>query len=1121
MTLSTGSRLGPYEILSPIGAGGMGEVYRARDTRLGREVAIKVLPASLSSDPDRLRRFEQEGKAASLLNHPNITAVYDVGQHDGAPYVVQELLEGETLRERLSGGPIGQRKAIEYALQIAHGLAAAHEKGIVHRDLKPENLFVTREGHAKILDFGLAKSVSPASVEAGHSAVDTAGVTKSGIMLGTTGYMSPEQVRGAPVDHRSDIFSFGAILYEMLSGERAFQRHSDIETLMAILKEEPPQLERPGRFVTPELADIVGHCLEKSPAARFQSARDLAFALRGADRGGNLASSVSRSGVAAERQDAIEPASQGERLHPSAPSAPGFKKKERRFPRLVALVLIAVAAAGGAVFLWRGRPRLPSAAHAATDRGRRSVAVLGFQNLSGREQDAWLSTALSEMVSAEATAGGRVRTIEGEDVARMKADLGLAPTSSLSAESLSKVRNRSGADDVVVGSYLLLGSSPDGQIRLDIRVQDTRTGETVATITQVGDEPRLFDLVSRVGGTLREGLGEPRLSDEQSAAVRAALPVNPRAARLYAEGLEKLRSYDATAARDLLTEAVEAEPSSPLAHSALEQAWSQLGYDQRAVDEAQRAFDMSAGLPREQRLAIEARLAQAQKKWDEATGLYQTLRKAFPDELEYGLRVAQIQVAGGHAKDALQTVGSLRRLPLPLGEDPRIDLAEADGAGALSDYPRQRAAAVRAATKAQRLGARMILAQARIEEGSATESLEDYSSARPKYEEAKALYQQAGDRRGEASALRHLGGVRLGAGDNAAARVIYKQAWNSFREIGDRRGEAAALTDIVNLDWIQAGNLPLVASELEQIKTLYQEIGDQAGIAWALNGMGTVAWDQGDLSRSMDLHRQALAICRKIGKQDWEAWSLECVGDVFHSQGDLPAAQRTYNEAIAIRKKVQDASGTARTLNALSGLLLDMGHFEAARAAAQEAMAIQSRLGENETRAETALSLADVLIETGHAEEAAGLAREASTQFEKSRETGNEALAQGNLVRALLALGRNGEAQEAATRTRRLLRGAEQNEGLPAEIACARADAVAGRANQARKEIEAILQKATRIGWVNFQLDARFAQAEIDLNSGDAVRGRTELQTLARDASAKGFGLIARKARWLLGIRAS
>ncbi|MEP6995917.1 MAG: serine/threonine-protein kinase, partial [Acidobacteriota bacterium] len=216
MTLTVGSKLGPYEILGPIGAGGMGEVYRARDPRLNREVAIKVLPASFSQDADRLRRFEQEAKAAGVLNHPNITAVYDIGSHDGAPYVVQELLEGETLRAELAGGRFSPRKAIDSARQMAEGLAAAHEKGIVHRDLKPENVFVTRDGRVKILDFGLAKLThQEEGAPATNLPTATAG-TEPGVVLGTLGYMSPEQVRGKPADARSDIFSFGAILYEML-----------------------------------------------------------------------------------------------------------------------------------------------------------------------------------------------------------------------------------------------------------------------------------------------------------------------------------------------------------------------------------------------------------------------------------------------------------------------------------------------------------------------------------------------------------------------------------------------------------------------------------------------------------------------------------------------------------------------------------------------------------------------------------------------------------------------------------------------------------------------------------------------------------------------------------------
>src|SRR5262249_4335647 len=276
MSLAAGTRLGPYEILAPLGAGGMGEVYHARDPRLGRDVAIKVLPASFSQDADRLKRFEQEARSAGVLNHPNVTIVYDIGQHEGVPYVVQELLEGQTLRAELSSGRFSPRKAIDYAIQIAHGLAAAHEKGIVHRDLKPENLFVTREGRVKILDFGLAKLTQ---VEGFASASKLPTATEPGVMMGTVGYMSPEQIKTEPVDTRSDIFALGVILYEMLSGQRPFKGDSAGETMAAILKEEPPDLSVTNQSISSGLERLVRHCLEKNSERRVQSARDLAYDL--------------------------------------------------------------------------------------------------------------------------------------------------------------------------------------------------------------------------------------------------------------------------------------------------------------------------------------------------------------------------------------------------------------------------------------------------------------------------------------------------------------------------------------------------------------------------------------------------------------------------------------------------------------------------------------------------------------------------------------------------------------------------------------------------------------------------------------------------------------------------
>jgi Tol biopolymer transport system component len=323
MALSSGARLGPYEILEPLGAGGMGEVYRARDTRLGREVAVKVLPAALSVDTSRLQRFEQEARLAGSLNHPNVLTVYDVGSHEGAPYLVTELLEGRSLHEVLASGPLPTRKAIEYAQQIAHGLAAAHAREIVHRDLKPANVFVTRDGRVKILDFGLAKLTQLDQRPCEDSAVPTQ--TAEGRIVGTVGYMAPEQVRGQAVDARSDIFAFGAVLYEMLTGARAFRGETTADVLTAILAKDPEELSRPGRVVPASLDRIVRRCLEKDPEERFQSARDVGFALE------------AESGT-------------------SRPEQEGVAAAPRRRPRLLtALIGLALLMVGVAVGLLGGR----------------------------------------------------------------------------------------------------------------------------------------------------------------------------------------------------------------------------------------------------------------------------------------------------------------------------------------------------------------------------------------------------------------------------------------------------------------------------------------------------------------------------------------------------------------------------------------------------------------------------------------------------------------------------------------------------------------------------------------------------------------------------------------------
>ncbi len=370
MTISPGTRLGPYEVLAPLGAGGMGEVYRARDTRLSRDVAIKVVHPGLASDPDRLSRFEKEARAAAQLDHPNVLVVHDVGSHEGSPFIVSELLQGESLREKL-GTPLLPKKAVDYAIQIAHGLAAAHEKGIVHRDIKPENVFVTKDGHVKILDFGVAKLIPSFEASGVDTETPTATATQAGTAVGTVAYMSPDQVRGQPVDARSDLFSLGVVLYEMLSGKRPFQRDTPADTMSAILREDPPSLAGTTPAIPPALQEIVSQCLEKQPADRFSSAHDLALAL----------------------QAAGSPKEEGSKVPAAADRRPAVPAPRQRFA-LLALAGIAVLAVLGALAL-RHKAAGPSAQPARPLR----IVVLPFENL-GSPDDAYFAGGMTEEITS-------------------------------------------------------------------------------------------------------------------------------------------------------------------------------------------------------------------------------------------------------------------------------------------------------------------------------------------------------------------------------------------------------------------------------------------------------------------------------------------------------------------------------------------------------------------------------------------------------------------------------------------------------------------------------------------------------------------------------------------------
>jgi serine/threonine-protein kinase len=491
MALTAGTRLGPYEILSALGAGGMGEVYRARDTRLGREVAIKVLPAGVSSDPDRLRRFEQEARAASALNHPNILTIYDVGTHSGSPYVVSELLDGGTLRERISGAALPARRVIDYGLQIAHGLGAAHEKGIVHRDLKPENLFVTKDERVKILDFGLAKLTQPerAGEPATKAPTQTAG-TEPGVVMGTVGYMSPEQVRGVSVDHRSDIFSFGAILYEMLTGRRAFRGDSAADTMSAILREEPPPAGT-NREIPPSLERTVRHCLEKSPQARFQAARDVAFAIEEAS---GAPGSAASAGAA----------------------APAGRRRVARFAAIGAFLAAVIVIAALAV-----RPLRERLFRGAASGPIQSIAVLPLENFSHDPEQEYFADGMTEELITNLAQIGSLRVISRTSAMAYKGTKKRVP----------EIGRELNVDAVLEGSVQRAGQ----RVRITAQLVRVATDQHLWARSYERDLKDVLGLQSDVAQAVAREV-RAAVTPEERARLARARPVDPEVHELYLQG---------------------------------------------------------------------------------------------------------------------------------------------------------------------------------------------------------------------------------------------------------------------------------------------------------------------------------------------------------------------------------------------------------------------------------------------------------------------------------------------------------------------------------------------------------------------------------------------------------
>ena len=1084
-----GQTLGHYRIVEKIGAGGMGEVYRAHDEQLERDVALKVLPAGTLTNDSTRKQFRKEALALAKLNHPNIETVFEFSSSAGVDFLAMELIPGHTLSEKLKNGPLEEREIVRLGLQVAAGLAAAHQQGIVHRDLKPGNLMITPEGRLKILDFGLARLMRD-TVEPDVTRSIT---QETGVISGTIPYMPPEQLRGEKTDARADIYSTGAVLYDMATGKHAFPNTQQTRLIDSILHETPsaPRVSNPR--ISPGLESIIQKAMEKDPASRFQSAGELIGVLEGLSLGVSL---------------------------PVTPLRP----KVRRRPLFIAggavlgaLALIALVLglnlAGLRDRLWR---------HHATEKGgesveeeaihaRRSIAVFGFKNLAAKTEVAWLSPAISEMLATELAAGGALRIVPGEIIERAKTDLSLPDTDTLSIETLSRLGKNLDADLVVLGSYVALSA---GKLRLDLRLQQVVSGDILLADAETGDENNLFDLVSRAGAKLRAKCGVGSVSTDERSEVKASFPSNSEAARLYAEGLSKLRSFDALSARDLLQKAVTADPNFALAHSALAEAWLVLGYDEKARQNAKSAFELSSNLSREDRLLIQARYREASKDWSDAVDSYRTLYGFFPDNLEYGILLAKAQTNAGHGKEALTTIDSLRRLPPPVGLDPRIDLAAAETSKLLGDFGKQLAFASKAGATATSNGSRLLQARALYLQSSALQSMGKSKDAMAAEEKTRNIYATTGDRKGLASTLEVKAGLLADEGDLLGAIDAYRQGLSIVREIGNKKGEASALNNLA-LVYSQQGNVMNVERSYKEAFALFNEIGDKKNESLTLINIGGVLKDRGELAEARRTYEQALGIFREINDKDGISLSQSALGtvldaqgdflsakkmlevsidldlqnrenagpspdklldlaDILQHQGDLAGASKKYMDALGLAKSSGDKSNAAYAMSGLGDLSLIAADFSAAKRNYDEALALRNEIGETQTIRTTHLALTKLMLEEGQTDEAVAAARSIRNDLREAKMTEDQILATCLLARALLTQGKPAEAQKELSSVSAHA-SKEQSLGPRMEfsIVSAMTLAASGKASGAKGSLKRVIAETTKAGFVQYQLEAQ------------------------------------------------
>jgi eukaryotic-like serine/threonine-protein kinase len=742
---------------------------------------------------------------------------------------------------------------------------------------------------------------------------------------------------------------------------------------------------------------------------------------------------------------------------------------------------------------------------------RRSVAVMGFTNVSGNVRDAWLSTAFAEMLATELAAGDQLRTVAAEDVTRAKLELSLVNEDSYAVHTLNKIHKDLGCDYVVAGSYLAIGQAGGERVRLDARVQDAVTGDTIASFAIVGSQSDLFDLVSHAGEQLRARLGVGALTSTEVEEVKLALPSNAEAARLYSDGLAKLRLYDDVAAGDLLEEVIRLQPEYSPAYSALATAWSDLGYDAKAAVAARKAMDLAQNLPQQARLQTEARYHEMNGDWTQAIEVYSRLQRSYPDNLDYSLNLAAAQDAMGKNAEAAATLAAVRKSPSPERDDPRIDITEARIAGNLGDYKREQTYADSAARKAESNRAGLLLARAKLIEGLALFFLGDLSSAVDADAEAQRMFAESGDLGRSAVAAMNIGGVLATQGDIIGAKHSIERALTVFRKQGDQAHLASALSNLGSMYEIE-GDLPRAENLFREAVAIFTKLNRTNQHDNVTCSLAELLQRRGKLREAKAMLEPELPRFRSEANNSNLGSAMQTLGSIAETQGDLATALRMYQDAVAHLKATGAKTDYAAADRSLARAYLREGGFVSSKQIVSEALLLDRQTGAKTDTALDQIELAEIsLAQAGSVDQ--GALRSAIDQFRLQRITDGEIEAEIVLARENIEQGNTAEAAKMLEQTRVLsAKSYDPTVRFDVALANAHVQAAQHRFGDARRTLRPALERAAAVGCVRCQMEAQLELGKIEIQAGNRERGRAQLLDLAEQAGHRGFRLLAEDA---------